>query len=149
MIIFSISKSCAVGSFPLFLWAPILTLRSCGLFPDTQCDAVRTHCSAIKVPPQKLEPRGDLSIACHGQSPGRAFVPPTILVWGFTPHEPGGGGGTGGRDGFGGSGGFCVTGGLGPPHVPQLFSHLYLMKEFVSQRLPGLLIYSSQSGNLS
>ena len=73
------------GSDPI---ATYRTRRSWGLFLHKQWEAVRTHWGAIRVPPQKLQPRGLRSMACHGQSPGRAFVPPTIRVSGFMPHAP-------------------------------------------------------------
>ena len=60
-----------------------------GDFPVTQCVAVTTHWGATKVPPQYGKPDDVLIIACHGQSPCLAAVPPTILVFGLTPHEPG------------------------------------------------------------
>ena len=59
-----------------------------GDFPVTQCVAVTTHWGATKVPPQYGKPDDVRSIACHGQSPCFAAVPPTILVFGLTPHEP-------------------------------------------------------------
>lgn len=46
-----------------------------------------THCGATNVPPQKPnEPR--INIACQGQSPAEALVPPTMRVFGLSPQEP-------------------------------------------------------------
>ena len=57
------------------------------MYLSTQCDAVTTHCGATNVPPQKPnEPR--INIACQGQSPAEALVPPTIRVFGLSPQEP-------------------------------------------------------------
>lgn len=74
-------------TYPYFIFYLIYT----GSPPafETQWLAVTTHWGATKVPPQNTYPVGDhLSIACHGQAPGCAFSPPTILVVGRKPHSP-------------------------------------------------------------
>ena len=55
---------------------------------EMQCAAVTTHRLFTKVPPQKGEPERVLIIACQGQAPLGALVPPTIRVLGFFPHSP-------------------------------------------------------------
>lgn len=44
----------------------------------TQWEAVKTHRSAIREPPQNWLPPGWANIACHGHSPCWAAIPPTI-----------------------------------------------------------------------
>ena len=47
------------------------------IFYIAQCAAVTTHSEFIKLPPHKDPPA--IIRACQPQSPGFAFVPPTIL----------------------------------------------------------------------
>ena len=58
-------------------------------FFTKQWVAVTTHSGWIKVPPQNGKFALFLSWVCHGQSPCFALVPPTILVFGRIPQEPG------------------------------------------------------------
>ena len=46
--------------------------------PVTQWEAVKTHRSAIREPPQNWLPPCWANIACHGHSPCWAWIPPTI-----------------------------------------------------------------------
>ena len=55
-----------------------LTTIWLSLEPVTQWEAVKTHRSAIREPPQNWLPPGWANIACHGHSPCWAWIPPTI-----------------------------------------------------------------------
>lgn len=68
-----------------------LTKIELGILPLTQWAAVTTHRLVTKEPPQNGKPEGVRNIACQGQPPGWAWLPPTILVWpvwGRPPQEP-------------------------------------------------------------